>query len=122
MIEKLQMWLIGGLGFISAFGLVVLVHELGHFLAAKLFKVPVDRFVIGFDKEADHKVEIEHARRMGIPWPVVLGSDRINSALLVGAFPTNYFLDLDGKIVLREVGFDGPEKLAATIGKLLAKK
>lgn len=78
--------------------------------------------VIGFDKEADHKVEIEHARKQGIPWRVVLGSDRINEALLVGAFPTNCFLDREGKIVLREVGFDGPQKLAATVEKLLEKK
>ncbi|NUP94794.1 MAG: TlpA family protein disulfide reductase [Planctomycetaceae bacterium] len=78
--------------------------------------------VIGFDKEADHKVEIEHARKQGIPWRVVLGSDRINEALLVGAFPTNCFLDREGRIVLREVGFDGPQKLAATVEKLLEKK
>lgn len=43
---------IGILGFVIAFGLAVFVHELGHFLAAKLFKVPVERFVVGFDKEA----------------------------------------------------------------------
>ncbi|MBX3728632.1 MAG: site-2 protease family protein [Candidatus Sumerlaeia bacterium] len=43
---------IGILGFVVAFGLAVFVHELGHFLAAKLFRVPVERFVIGFDKEA----------------------------------------------------------------------
>lgn len=42
----------GVLGFLVAFGLAVFVHELGHFLAAKAFKVPVERFVIGFDKEA----------------------------------------------------------------------
>ncbi len=44
--------IIGILGFIGAFGLAVFVHELGHFLAAKAFKVPVERFVIGMDKEA----------------------------------------------------------------------
>ncbi len=44
--------LIGTLGFVTAFGVAVFVHELGHFLAAKLFKVQVDRFVIGFDREA----------------------------------------------------------------------
>lgn len=43
---------IGILGFIVAFGLAVFIHELGHFLAAKAFGVPVERFVIGFDKEA----------------------------------------------------------------------
>ncbi len=44
--------LIGIAGFIVAFGLAVFVHELGHFLAAKLFRVPVERFVIGFDRDA----------------------------------------------------------------------
>ncbi len=44
--------IIGILGFVTAFGLAVFIHELGHFLAAKAFKVPVERFVIGFDKEA----------------------------------------------------------------------
>ncbi|MCC6548197.1 RIP metalloprotease RseP [Candidatus Sumerlaeota bacterium] len=44
--------LVGALGFIVAFGLAVFVHELGHFLAAKAFHVPVERFVIGMDKEA----------------------------------------------------------------------
>jgi regulator of sigma E protease len=43
-------YLVGGLGFIVAFGLAVFVHELGHFLAAKAFGVRVERFVIGFDK------------------------------------------------------------------------
>ncbi|MCB2154265.1 RIP metalloprotease RseP [bacterium] len=40
---------IGFLGIVVAFGLAILVHEFGHFITAKLFKVPVERFVIGFD-------------------------------------------------------------------------
>ena len=52
MIEQILLYLLKALGFIAAFGLAVFVHELGHFLAAKLFRVPVERFVIGFDKEA----------------------------------------------------------------------
>jgi regulator of sigma E protease len=44
--------IVGVLGFIVAFGLAVFVHELGHFLAAKAFGVPVERFVIGFDRDA----------------------------------------------------------------------
>lgn len=51
-LEGLSTTLVGAAGFIVAFGLAVFVHELGHFLAAKLFKVPVERFVIGFDREA----------------------------------------------------------------------
>lgn len=45
-------FIIGMMGFIVAFGLAIFIHELGHFLAAKAFGVPVERFVIGFDKEA----------------------------------------------------------------------
>lgn len=52
MFDQITYYIIGALGFIVAFGLAVFIHELGHFLAAKAFKVPVKRFVIGFDKEA----------------------------------------------------------------------
>lgn len=44
-------YLIGFLGFVGAFGLAVFIHELGHFLFAKMFGVRVERFVIGFDKQ-----------------------------------------------------------------------
>src|SRR5690606_32919966 len=43
---------IGVLGFVTAFGLAVLIHEFGHFIAARIFGVSVERFVVGFDKEA----------------------------------------------------------------------
>jgi regulator of sigma E protease len=36
---------------VFGFGLLVLVHELGHFMAAKFFKVKVVRFKIGFGRE-----------------------------------------------------------------------
>jgi hypothetical protein len=52
----------------------------------------------------------------------VLHSDKVNEALLVRAFPTNYYVDRQGRIVLREVGFDGPEKLARTLEGLLKAK
>ncbi|MCU0410967.1 MAG: site-2 protease family protein, partial [Bacteroidetes bacterium] len=34
--------------FIVTIGILVFVHELGHFLAAKFFKMRVDTFSIGF--------------------------------------------------------------------------
>ena len=36
--------------FVLVLGLVVTIHELGHFLAAKSFGVAIDRFSIGFGK------------------------------------------------------------------------
>ena len=38
--------------FIITIGILVLVHELGHFLAAKLFRMRVDIFSIGFPPRA----------------------------------------------------------------------
>ena len=35
--------------FISIFGGVVFIHELGHFLAARSVGVKVDKFYVGFD-------------------------------------------------------------------------
>lgn len=43
--EKIWIWCAVALGV----GLVIFVHELGHFLAAKLFGVKVEKFYVGFD-------------------------------------------------------------------------
>ena len=50
--DSIYYTVIGFLGVICAFGAAVFIHELGHYLAAKAFGVSVERFVIGFDKEA----------------------------------------------------------------------
>ncbi len=39
--------LIAGIVFVAVFGLVILVHELGHFIVGRLFKVEVEEFGIG---------------------------------------------------------------------------
>jgi regulator of sigma E protease len=41
---------VGGLGFLFVITLVVFVHELGHFLAARFFGVKVESFSIGFGR------------------------------------------------------------------------
>jgi regulator of sigma E protease len=41
---------VGGLGFVFTITLVVFVHELGHFLAARYFGVRVESFSIGFGR------------------------------------------------------------------------
>lgn len=41
---------VGGLGFLFTITLVVFVHELGHFLAARYFGVKVESFSIGFGR------------------------------------------------------------------------
>ena len=36
------------IGAVVALGILVTVHELGHFIAARMFKVEVEKFSIGF--------------------------------------------------------------------------
>ena len=36
------------LAFVFVLGVLIFVHELGHFLAAKFFKVRVEQFALGF--------------------------------------------------------------------------
>ncbi len=40
------------IGFVLVLGLLVLLHEFGHFIAAKIFKVKVEEFGIGFPPKA----------------------------------------------------------------------
>lgn len=46
--EMIQEFLIAAVAFLLVLGIVVTVHELGHFLAAKAFGTKIDRFSIGF--------------------------------------------------------------------------
>ena len=46
--EMIQGFLIAAVAFLLVLGIVVTVHELGHFLAAKAFGTKIDRFSIGF--------------------------------------------------------------------------
>ncbi|MGI4775897.1 MAG: RIP metalloprotease RseP [Janthinobacterium lividum] len=51
------------IGFILVTCILVFVHEMGHFLIAKLFKVKVEEFSIGFGKEIFSRVD-----KSGVKW------------------------------------------------------
>jgi len=51
--------------FLLVLGLVVTIHELGHFLAAKSFGVAIDRFSIGFGKPLASWTD-----RSGVQWTI----------------------------------------------------
>lgn len=51
--------------FVLVLGLVVTIHELGHFLAAKMFGVAIDRFSIGFGRAIASWTD-----RSGVEWRV----------------------------------------------------
>lgn len=59
-------WLVAhALPFLLVLTLVVTVHELGHFLAAKSFKVAIDRFSIGFGRALFSRRD-----KSGVEWRV----------------------------------------------------
>jgi len=59
-------FLINALKVIFVLGFLVLIHESGHFLVAKLFKVRVNEFSIGFGKKLISKTkgETEYSLRI----------------------------------------------------------
>lgn len=65
-------------------GLIIFVHELGHFLTAKLFKMPVSEFSIG----------------MG---PQVFSVDTKNTAYSFRAIPIGGYVNIEGMEVGSEV-------------------
>jgi len=65
MIDFLRNALIYVVPFLAILTLVVTVHELGHFLAAKTFGVAMDRFAIGFGKPLWSRID-----KSGVEWRV----------------------------------------------------
>ncbi|PSQ83838.1 MAG: hypothetical protein BRD44_03095, partial [Bacteroidetes bacterium QS_7_67_15] len=64
---------------VLALTLLVFVHEMGHFLAAKLFGMRVDRFSIGFP-------------------PVIFGKQYGETEYVVGATPLGGYVKIAGMI------------------------
>jgi regulator of sigma E protease len=59
-------YLFGSIGaFLIILTLVVTIHELGHFLVAKMFKVSIDRFAIGFGKAIFSRTD-----KSGVEWRI----------------------------------------------------
>lgn len=65
--------------FIAAIFILVTVHELGHFLAAKFFKMRVDKFSIGFP-------------------PKIFGVKRGDTEYVIGATPLGGYVQIAGMI------------------------
>lgn len=67
MLETVTNFALGGLGFLFVITLVVFVHELGHFMAGRMFGVRIDSFSIGFGKEIIGFTD-RHGTRWKIGW------------------------------------------------------
>ena len=59
-------WFLGILLFILALGALVTIHELGHFLTAKLFKVYCVEFSIGFGPKIFSRKKVTKETRFSI--------------------------------------------------------
>ena len=65
MLHLLQTFLVYAVPFVLVLGLVVTIHELGHFLAAKACGVAIDRFAINFGRPL-----VSWKDRSGVQWQV----------------------------------------------------
>jgi regulator of sigma E protease len=65
MFGSLSDWLFGILSFLAVITVVVTLHELGHFWAAKLCRIKIDTFSIGFGPTLFRRVD-----RSGVEWRV----------------------------------------------------
>ncbi|MBC7908885.1 MAG: site-2 protease family protein [Pyrinomonadaceae bacterium] len=77
-------YLIGGLAFIFILGAAVVIHEFGHFIVAKLFKIRVETFSVGFGPRIfGRKWGTTDYRLSAIPLGgyVKLGGDESNAPL-----------------------------------------
>lgn len=80
------------LPFLAVLALVITIHELGHFGAAKLFGVRIDRFSLGFGKTLYSRTD-----RSGVEWRV--------AALPLGGY-VKFSGDLDATGVPDKAGLD----------------
>jgi regulator of sigma E protease len=77
--------LLGGIIFVVVFAGIILIHELGHFIAARLFNIDVEEFAIGFPPRL-----LRLWRSKG---SILIGKERL-------VLPVNYDLPFDPKVSL----------------------
>lgn len=62
--------------------------------------------LVAVDQGDDNKTILSYMKKAGLTFPAVKGVSGTFSAYGVQAFPTNYLVGADGKILYRSVGFD----------------
>ena len=75
------------LAFVVSLGILIFIHEFGHFLAAKLFKVKVERFSLGFG-------------------PRLLGKQVGDTDYRISAFPLGGYVKMLGESTDEEIPED----------------
>ena len=87
--------------FILVLGLLILVHELGHFLVAKAFDVKVEKFSIGFG-------------------PRLIAFTRGETEYMVSAFPLGGYVKMKGEEPGEELENDPREFASKPVGQRMA--
>ena len=107
MIHAAQEFILGIAAFLFVLGLVVTIHELGHFLAAKACGVAIDRFAINFGRPL-----LAWKDRSGVQWQIgwipLGGYVRFSGDESVASVPDHEDLEALRREVLAE---EGPEAL-----------
>lgn len=76
-----------------------------------------DQVLLAVVADSDDPAAIEQfVREHSVRYPVLLGDDRVIDAYRVNMFPTNYFLDRDGRIAGTTVGMSTRWSLRARMG------
>ncbi|MBI1850971.1 MAG: TlpA family protein disulfide reductase [Planctomycetes bacterium] len=85
---------------------------------------PKGLVVIGINNEENKDDVAKFARSKESVFPILRGMDSVLESYGVTGFPTNYFIDKQGKVHSREVGFgeESEKKFAETIESLLGSK
>lgn len=79
--------------------------------------------VLGLDGGEDAETVTDFAKTTKYTFPLLVGGEpTVSSQYFVDAYPTSLVIDRDGKILLREAGFEGPRPLIVAVQNALAEK
>lgn len=101
------------IAFIIILGILVLVHELGHFIAARIFKTDVEEFGMGFPPRAIGTYKTKDGQRKWIFGKKLKSEDAPNTIYSLNWFPLGGFVKIKGEDTsqLKEQGTFGSKKL-----------
>ena len=77
--------------------------------------------LLGITAEKNRKKLGQFALKQGLSYPILIGDRKIFKAYKVGGVPDIYYIDADGKVSTRDVGFKpgGKKKMEAQVKNLL---
>jgi len=79
--------------------------------------------LLGITAVRNRKKLRQFALKQELPYPILIGDRKIFKAYKVGAVPDTYYIDVDGKVSARDVGFKpgAGKRMEARIKKLLKR-